>query len=85
MIENAHRVCPQREDGTPRPTIAKFVFRPGRRNILRRKKDLKNGVYISEDLIPENRKRKTELKDVMKQAYESRNKPNFHNGKLYIQ
>ena len=84
VIENAHRVGPHREDGTARPIIAKFVYRPERHNILRRKKDLKNGVYISEDLIPEDRKRKTELKDVMKQAYESGKKPKFHNGKLYI-
>ena len=52
--------------------------------MLRRNKDLKDGVYISEDLIPEDRKRKTELKDVMKQAYESGKKPNFRNGNLYI-
>ena len=67
-IENAHRIGPSREDGSPRPIIAKFLYRPERRDILRKKKLLKNGIYISEDLIPEDRKRKNELKIVMQQA-----------------
>ena len=53
-IENAHRIGPSREDGSPRPIIAKFLYRPERRDILRKKKLLKNGIYISEDLIPED-------------------------------
>ena len=37
--------------------------------MLRRNKDLKDGVYISEDLIPEDRKRKTELKEINVMVY----------------
>ena len=84
VIENAHRVGPLRDDGSPRPIIAKFLYRPERRNILRKKKLLKNGIYVSEDLIPEDRKRKNDLKAVMQQAFESGKRPKFRNGKLYI-
>ena len=59
-IENARCIGPSRE----------------RRDILRKKKLLKNGIYISEDLIPEDRKRKNELKTVMRQPYESGKQPN---------
>ena len=64
VIENAHRVGPSRDDGSPRPIIAKFLYRPDRRDILRNKKLFKNGTYVSEDLIPEDRKRKNDLKAV---------------------
>ena len=37
-----------------------FLYRPDRRDILRNKKLFKNGTYVSEDLIPEDRKRKKE-------------------------
>ena len=83
-IKNAHRIGPSREDGSPRPIIAKFLYRPERRNILQKKKSLKNGIYFFEDLIPEERKKKNELKSVMQQAYEGGKRPTFRNGKLYI-
>ena len=84
VIENAHRVGPSRDDGSPHPIIAKFLYRPDRRDILRNKKLFKNGTYVSEDLIPEDRKRKNDLKAVMQEAYESGKRPKFRNGKLYI-
>lgn len=84
VIENAHRVGPLRNDGSPRPIIAKFLYRPERRDILRKKKLFKNGIYTAEDLTPEDRKRKNELKTVMQNAYESGKRPKFRNGKLYI-
>ena len=75
VIENAHRVGPSRDDGSPRPIIAKFLYRPDRRDILRNKKLFKNGTYVSEDL---------DLKAVMQEAYESGKRPKFRNGKLYV-
>ena len=66
------------------PIIAKFLYRPDRRDILRNKKLFKNGTYDSKDLIPEDRKRKNDLKAVMQEAYESGKRPKFRNGKLYI-
>ena len=84
VIENAHRVGPSRDDGSPRPTIAKFLYRPDRCDILRNKKLFKNGTYVSEDLIPEDRKRKNDLKAVMQEAYKRGKRPKFRNGKLYI-
>ena len=80
-IENAHRVGPSREDGSPRPIIAIFLYRSDRHDILRNKKQFKNGTYVSEDLIPEDRKRKNDLKAVMQEAYESGKRPKFRNGK----
>ena len=34
VIENTHRVGPSRDDGSPHPIIAKFLYRPDRRDIL---------------------------------------------------
>jgi len=83
-IENAHRSGVRREDGSPRPILAKFLYRPERLAIIKKKRDLKNNVRISEDLIWEDRERKKQLRTVMKEAYEAGNRPRFHHGKLYI-
>ena len=48
------------------------------------KKDFKNDVRISEDLIWEDREKKKQLRTVMKEAYSAGNRPRFHYGKLYI-
>ena len=71
-IENAHRIGGPRADdrADPRPIIAKFIYRPERFCVIQRKRDLKNGVRVSEDLIWEDRQKKKKLKDVMKQAYD---------------
>ena len=82
-LENAHRVGP-RSDSKPRAIKCKFVYRPERYKVIRKKRDLKDGVWITEDLIWEDREKKKKLKDVMKQAFESGKKPRFHRGKLYI-
>ena len=65
-FENAHRFGALRIDGSPRPIIAKFLCRPERRDILRKKK-----LLTAEDLAPEGRKRKDEPKIVMQNAYEN--------------
>lgn len=85
-IENAHRIGgPRADDGAdPRPIIAKFIYRPERFCVIQKKRDLKNGVRVSEDLIWEDRQKKKKLKDVMKQAYDEGKKPRFRNGNLYI-
>ena len=47
-IENANRSGARREDGSPRPILVKFVYRPQRVAVIKMKKDLKNDVRISE-------------------------------------
>ena len=81
-LENAHRAGP-RSDAKPRAIICKFVYRPERYKAFRKKRDLSDGVWITEDLTWEDREKK-KLKDVMKEAFESGKKPRFHRGKLYI-
>ena len=49
-IENAHRVGPSITD-KPRAIICKFILRPERFKVLQKKRDLKNNVWITEDLI----------------------------------
>ena len=68
-IENAHRRGARREDGSPRPILAKFLYRPQLVAVIKMKKDLKNDVRISEDLIWEDREKKKQLRTVMKEAY----------------
>ena len=83
VIENAHRVGP-RADNKPRAIICKFLYRSERYKVFQKKRDLQDGVWITEDLIWEDREKKKKLKDVMKEAYESGKKPRFLRGKLYI-
>ena len=83
-LENAHQAGP-RSDVKPRAIICKFVYRPERYKVIRKKHNLKDGVWIMEDLIWEDcEKKKKKLKDVMKEVFESGKKPRFHRGKLYI-
>ena len=86
LIENAHRIGgPRADDGAdPRPIIAKVIYRPERFCVIQRKRDLNNGVRVSEDLIWEDRQKKKKFKDVMKQAYDEGKKPRFCHGNLYI-
>ena len=82
-IENAHRVG-ARNDGKSRAIICKFVYRSERYKVIQKKRDLKDGVWITEDLIWEDREKKKKLRDVMKEAFERGKRPRFHRGKLYI-
>ena len=68
----------------PRPVIAKSIYRPKLFCVIQRKRDLKNGVRVSEDLIWEDRQKKKKLKDVMKQAYDEGKKPRFRHSNFYI-
>ena len=45
-IENAHRIGPFKDDGTPRPILAKFLYRPERFRVIREKRDLRDGVRV---------------------------------------
>lgn len=83
-IENAHRIGPFKDDGTPRPILAKFLYRPERFRVIKKKRDLRNGVRVSDDLIWEDRQKKKQLRSVMKEAFEAGKRPRFHHGKLYI-
>ena len=40
-IENAHRIGPFKDDGTPRPILAKFLYRPERLELSKRR-----GIYV---------------------------------------
>ena len=57
--------------------IAKSIYRPELFCVIQRKRDLKNGVKVSEDLIWEDRQNKKKLKDVMRRAYDEGKKPRF--------
>ena len=50
-IKNAHRIGPFKDDGTPRPVLAKFLYRPERFRVIKKKRDLRDGVRVSDDLI----------------------------------
>ena len=83
-IENAHRIGPFKDDGTPRPILAKFLYRPERFRVVKKKRDLRDGVCVSDDLIWEDRQKKKQLRFVMKEGFEAGKRPRFHHGKLYI-
>jgi len=82
-IESAHRIGPFKDDGIPRPILAKFLYHPERFRVIK-KRDLRNGVRVSDDLIWEDRQKKKQLRSVMKEAFEAGKRPRFHHGKLYI-
>ena len=82
-IENAHRVGP-RNDDKPRAIICKFLYRPQRYKVIQKKRALEDGIWVTEDLIWEDREAKKKLKEVMKEAFENGKKPRFSRGKLYI-
>jgi len=82
-IENAHRIGPFKDDGTPRPILAKFLYRLEWFRVIK-KRDLRNGVHVSDDLIWEDRQKKKQLRSVMKEAFETGKRPRFHHGKLHI-
>ena len=69
-IENAHRVAP-RNDHKPRVIICKSLYRPQRYKVIQKKRDLEDGIWVTEDLIWEDREAKKKLKEVMKEAFEN--------------
>ena len=42
--------------------ICKFIYRPERFKVLQKKRDLQNNVWITEDLIWDDREKKEEVK-----------------------
>ena len=50
--------------------------------MIQKKKQLKNGITVSDDLIWQDRREKKH-KDVMQWAYEEGKKPHFDHSKLY--
>jgi len=81
MLMLMSRLC---QAGSARPIIVKFPYRPKIRDILRKKKEMKNGMNVSEDLVVEYRKKKTQLRDTMQRAYERGQQPHTLNGNAYI-
>ena len=77
-IKNARRIGAFRDDGSPRPLIAKFIYRPERFQIFRKRRDLQNMVWLSVDLIYEDPQKKNLYKNVMKEAFNHGKKPRFH-------
>lgn len=82
----AHRIGePRNDDGADsRPAIAKSIYRPELFCVFQRKRDLKNGVKMSEDLIWENRQKKKKLKAVMRRTYDEGKKARFRRGNWWI-
>ena len=62
-IENAHRVGLRGITDKRRAIVCKFIYRPERLKVLQKKRDLQNNVWITEDLIWEDREKKKKLKD----------------------
>lgn len=65
-IENAHRIGPFKDDGTPRPILAKFLYCPERFKVIKKKREVRDGVSVSDDLIWEDWQKKKQLRSVMK-------------------
>lgn len=85
VIENAHRIG-QHRNGSTRHIIAKLLYRPQRMDILvkaRRALD-QTSFFNTEDLTPEDFKKKSLLRPVMNAAYREGKRPRFRNGELYI-
>mgnify|MGYP000052493313 FL=1 len=61
----------------------KSIYRPERFKVLQKKCDLPKNVWITEDLIWEDRELKKKPRDVVKEAFESVKKPRFHLRQLY--
>jgi len=56
-IKNAHRIGPFKDDGSARPILAKFLYRPERFKVIKKKR--------------EHQQRKRKLRLVMKDAFEA--------------
>ena len=83
-IENANRIGRFKDNGTARPILAKFLYPPEWFRVIKKKRELRNGVRVSDDLIWEDRQKKKKLRLVMKDAFEAAKRRRFHHGKLYI-
>ncbi|CAH3156157.1 unnamed protein product, partial [Pocillopora meandrina] len=70
-IENAYRIGPFKNDGTPRPILAKVLYCPEWFKVIEKKRDLRDGVPVLDDLIWEDRQKKKQMRSVMKKAFEA--------------
>ena len=63
-IENAHRIGVPKISAANvlRPIIVKFLYRPEHFQVIQKKRSLKNGVRVPDDLIWEERQIKMKLK-----------------------
>jgi len=61
-----------------------FLYGPQRYKVIQKKRNLEDGIWVTEDLIWEDREAKKKLKEVMKEALENGKKPRFTRVKLYI-
>ncbi|KAJ8049573.1 hypothetical protein HOLleu_02365 [Holothuria leucospilota] len=84
-IENAHRIG-KHQAGKSRHIIAKFLFRPERQSILTKaRRSLEGtGYFITEDMTPEDYRKKSKLRPIMNAAFLEGKRPRFRNGQLYI-
>ena len=67
-VENAHRIG-------PRPILAKFLYQLEHLRVIKKKRDLRDGLRVSQDLMWEDRKKKKQLRSVMKEAFETLKRP----------
>ena len=85
-IENAHRVGkePPNPD-RPRGIIVRFLYRPERKLVLNKRKDLfLKKIPVFEDLCKPDRDRKAKYADVIKQQYNAGKKTWFARGFYYV-
>lgn len=85
QVENAHRVGKKRE-GQTRHVIAKFILRPQRRQVLTTAKSVlkDKDTFVTEDLIPEDRQKKNQLREIMAKYYSEGRKVRFSRGRLFV-
>ena len=82
-IEHAHRVGKPRE--SPRPIIAKLLYRPDKFKIFKVKNQLRqSGIQVYEDLCEDDLATKRRLAPVMKQHYDAGHRVRFFKGRLFI-
>lgn len=79
IIENAHRIG-KRGTSEPRQNIAKLLYRPQRKEVLVKcRRALHDSpFFITEDLTPEDFKKKASLRPVMSAAFKEGETTSFH-------
>ena len=84
-IENAHRVGPKSEDGSPRTIAARCFSRPQRREVLdNRKKLFDIGIPTFESLCKFDADRKKRYGPVMKRLYDEGKRVYYTKGQVMV-
>ena len=84
-IENAHRIGPKPDDGSPRTIAARCLYRPERREVLNNRKRLfEMGIPTFESLCKHDSDLKRRYGDVMKKLYNEGKRVYFSKGQVMV-